>query len=378
MFDNKAWTEAYIESETFREYMESTGFCFSDAEMATITFNSGKPLHTMHQTLEELAEYTEDHALKKEIQERIAYDRHCLNLFESNGGFFYRVISCADTEQWRKGDTIGDFDTLELALEYMKDKNTPFSVEQFGNNKGFFYQVVANADTEQWDCGDTIGHFASVELALGYMMNKKIPFSIEKYQIIGLCERIIKHKVHWNPYLFPGKSAEKRPYDGHAIGSCSYDADGILLRCWTEEISDEEQDKVDDWGAARFEHHYIALPNPFERGDLVCYTNAVDAIGVVETSQVDWLAWEKRVREQELKLDFFDASITVEFPTERGTFSHDHISPIYLKKIDPIVLDGDDRKELLEVAGRMLNGQASLDWNSHVCEDYRQKKQSII
>lgn len=325
MFDKKAWIREYIESKTVRDHMERAKLSFSDTEMATITFNSGKPLRTIQQTLEELAAYTADRALKEQIWERIAYDRRCLELFEANDG-------------------------------------------------SFFYQVSLNADAEHWECGEAVGHFATVKLALEYMADRKVPFSVEKYQILGLREQIITVKGHWNPRLFPGKPVEEFPYDGSAIGSCSYDADGILLRYRTEEIGDEERDKVDNWGTARFEHHYIALSNPFERGDLVRCVNASDTIGVVETSRTDWLEWEKRVRERNLKLDYYDASITVEFPTERGTFFHDHISPIYLEKIDPIVLDGDDRKELLEVAGCMLKGQASLSWFAHVCENYRQKQ----
>ncbi len=52
MFDKKAWIREYIESKTVRDHMEHAKLSFSDTEMATITFNSGKPLRTIQQTLE--------------------------------------------------------------------------------------------------------------------------------------------------------------------------------------------------------------------------------------------------------------------------------------------------------------------------------------
>lgn len=300
--------------------MAESGLSFSDAEMATITFQSEKPVQTMHQALEELAEATEDQTLQEQIKECIAYDRHCLELFETNDG-------------------------------------------------SFFYQIRLRDDKDD----DIMGHFASVKLALEYMEDKKVPFSIEKYQIIGLREHVITHKGYWNPHFFPENPVEEYPYDGHSVGSCSYDAEGTLLYHWTEEIGEQERNKVDDWGAFRFEHRYIAFPNPFERGDLVRCTNRADVIGVVETSQADWIEWEKQAREQNLKLDYYDASITVEFPMDRGTFSHDHIPPIYLEKIELGDLEGDERKEILEAASHMLIGKTSLDWFTTVCENYKEK-----
>ena len=324
MFDKKTLVKEYVESKTLRYYMEGVGLNFSDSELATIIFNSGRPVQTIHHALEEVAEGTEDQLLKEQIRQRIAYDLRCLELFEANDG------SC-------------------------------------------FYQLNANADTDEWTRGEVIGHFAAVKLALDFMANKNVPFTISKYQIIGLRESIIGPKCHWNPVMFPYKSVEEYPYDGSAIGSCSYDAEKNLLRYWTEEIGEKERIQVDGGGAARFEQRYISVPNPFERGDIVRCTDELDEIGVVETSQMDWQEWEKRVDNSDVMLEYYDANIIVDFPTEKGTFYHSHVSPIYLEKIDPTVLEGDERKELLEVAGQILTGQASLGWFTHVCEDYGKK-----
>lgn len=65
----------------------------------------------------------------------------------------------------------------------------------------------------------------------------------------------------------------------------SYDADGSLVRYWTDEISDKERSSVDDWGASRFEIDSFRLPNPFELGDIVSMADDPDSLGIVETSR---------------------------------------------------------------------------------------------
>ncbi|MBQ3497385.1 MAG: hypothetical protein IJA73_04560, partial [Oscillospiraceae bacterium] len=110
------------------------------------------------------------------------------------------------------------------------------------------------------------------------------------------------------------------------------------------------------------------IPNPFERGDIV---RSHSAIGIVETSQAEWTELMENQNQSE-GLDYYDAVITVEFPSEGGGFFHDHISPLELEKIDPADLEDGAEKELLEVAQAILAGGGSLDWLTRASADYRE------
>ncbi|MBD5083997.1 MAG: hypothetical protein HDT33_02745 [Clostridiales bacterium] len=86
----------------------------------------------------------------------------------------------------------------------------------------------------------------------------------------------------------------------------------------------------------RFENQYLELPNPFRRGDIVRVAGCSRSgrRGIVETTQEEWAHFNQRVKDG-LYADYFDACVTVEFPTGQGGFSHQHISPLYLERCRP-------------------------------------------
>lgn len=219
--------------------------------------------------------------------------------------------------------------------------------------------------------GEAVGHFASVELVLAFMEGKNVPFTIKKYQILGLRDPLVKSALRLNPRLFSGKLVQERSYEGAPVSEFSYDADGSLVRYWTDEISDEERSGIDDWGGSRFENRFFPLPNPFELGDIVRVADDPDSLGIVETSREDWAEWMRWVRKRKLPLDYYDSFIRVEFLTEQGTFIHSHIPPIDLERA---TLDKTDhRKELLEAGSRMLTGQISLECFSCAYHTYQEE-----
>lgn len=203
------------------------------------------------------------------------------------------------------------------------------------------------------------------------MKGKKTPFTVKKYQIVGLREPLVKSVAHVNPRLSSKNLIKERPYEGMPVSEFTYGADGSLVRYWTDEISDEEHSKVDDWGASRFENRFFPLPNPFESGDIVCMADDPEPLGIVETSREDWAEWMRWARKQNLPLDYYDSFIRVEFLTERGTFTHNHIPPIDLERA---VLDETNRrKKLLEAASRMLTGRISLEGFSCAYHAYQEE-----
>lgn len=312
----------YIKSKDVRAYIKRTGLQFSDSEVGTLLFHSGMPYHELHCALKELAERTADQALRRQIEERIAYDERCSEIFRTNDG-------------------------------------------------SFFFAVSVDAGSKECEYDEIIGHFASLELALAFMKGKNVPFTVKKYQIVGLREPLVKSVVHVNPRL-PSKNLIKdRPYEEIPVSEFTYGADGSLVQYWTDEISDEEHSKVDDWGASRFENRFFPLPNPFEVGDIVCMVDAPDSLGIVETSREGRAEWMREVRKRNLPLEYYDSFIRVEFLTEQGTFTHGHIPPIDL---EGAVLDETDRqKGLLEASSRMLTGQISLECFSSGYHAYQEE-----
>ena len=312
----------YVKSKDVRAYIERTGLRFSDSEIGTLLFHSGMPYHELHRALKELAEKTADQELRRQIGERIAYDERCSETFRANDG-------------------------------------------------SFFFAVSVDAGSEEWEYDEAIGHFASAELALAFMKGKKAPFTVKKYQIVGLREPLVKAVAHVNPRLSSKNLIQELPYKGMPVSEFTYGADGSLVRYWTDEISDEERSRVDDWGASRFENRFFPLPNPFESGDIVCMADDPDSLGIVETSREGWAEWMREVRKRKLPLEYYDSFIRVEFLTERGTFTHSHIPPIDLERA---VLDETDRrKELLEAASRMLTGRISLEGFSWAYHTYQEE-----
>lgn len=299
----------FIPSQYVRDYYKSIGHDFSDMDLATIIYHTVAPQGEMHRALEEMAAQTEDEELKKQIRERLAYDTRCQELFEANDGTF-------------------------------------------------FYQVTAY---EEGDPGEEeiIGHFAGAGPALEFGKGRKRPFQIEKYQLADLRTDLIIPQGRFNPRLCPDAQTEELPYDGSSVGWYRCDADGNILRCWSGEIPREEKDRVEDWGERRFEDRFIPFPNPFDLGQLVRMVGDPEQVGVVETSDSDWLDFLARVKERPRAEDFSDASIQVEFLSENGHFGHDHICPLFLEPAE--LEESDERKPLLEAASRLVAGTGALD-----------------
>lgn len=274
--------ERLIPSKYVRMYMSQENIQIQDADLATIIYHAPLPILQTHQFLKELAGKTERSDLKKQINQRVMYDQMCLERFTYNDG------SC-------------------------------------------FYEAIASENTEKWDSGEITGHFSTLDLAINHAISLGVAFAIQKFQIIGRCKNLIVPHYSYNPRLFPQGMTDERSYVGDAISECRYDAAGHLLDFWSCEISNNETAVVEDWGANRFEWRFVPLPNPFEYGDVVRSINS-NRIGVVKTSQDEWKQLIQTHEEGILVFDYTDASITVDFPQEDGTLSHEHIQPIYLEK----------------------------------------------
>ena len=141
-------------------------------------------------------------------------------------------------------------------------------------------------------------------------------------------------------------------------------------------MTDEEESAVVDWGQSRFEFNYVNFPNPFDRGDFVCVMDDPDRIGLVETTQLEWCAFLKRIHEKSLPVAYSDASIAVEFLLPNGRFSHSrHVAPILLEKVE--LHERDERFPLFDAARRLICGEGGLDEFLYQYDRYRNNLEEL-
>lgn len=221
------------------------------------------------------------------------------------------------------------------------------ATERFAENDGrFLYQLLLVEE------GVPVGFFSQAAAAREAGLEKACPFSIHKY-----C---------FHDAAFP---AEKVPAAaaGHGLlAGMVYKADGTLSTCWSYEMSPEEENLVK--GPQRFEERFVALPNPFQRGDVVRLVEDPGTLGVVESSREDWDELVEAARVGSKKLDCFDATLQVEILNDDGTFGHDHISPLGLEWVAGKPCD--EKTALLAYASALLTGHISLDFFLEEYRDY--------
>lgn len=99
------------------DYYQSQGITFTDSEQATIIWNSHLSRTEMLSALQEIAERTDDEALKTQLQERLAAEAESeRELAEDSEGYLY-IFEPDDTDKWEQDF----FSTLESAVAYGKE-----------------------------------------------------------------------------------------------------------------------------------------------------------------------------------------------------------------------------------------------------------------
>ena len=165
-----------IKSRDVRDYIRRMGYQLPDRDAATILYNAGFSHKRLTRMLKELAEETEDEALRREIKERLAFEERCFFLFQQNDG-------------------------------------------------NYFFQVRENAPAFT----EPSGNFASLETALSYAKSHDMLFDIAKYEIVKDLSTAKKPVVHTNPRLKGDKPAEEIPYCGASVAEYTYNKDGSII-----------------------------------------------------------------------------------------------------------------------------------------------------
>ena len=315
-----------IPSNTEREYLKNKGFALSDKMTATLIYHAVTDYHDRMSRLEAYAGETTDKGLSEQIKARIQHENQIFERFVSNDGqyiFLVRVDNSEDIDYELKG-----------IFKHFKEAED-YACERF--EKNFFV--------------------------------------IEKYDLVD--GELPEHRSfgHFNPNMLSDKTKEYKEYieeyDCDSIGAASY-KHGRMSSFWCMCSTIEEEDAVNEYDVNRFENLFIPWIHPFEEGDIVYSTDYPSVYGIVDTSQDSWKDFLERVKNG-LYVDYIDASLTVQFLMEDGHFSHNHISPIYLEKVEMDTIKDSDMKELLRQAAWMVQGDMSLDYFCDTYADYLKK-----
>ena len=270
-----------IPSEYMREYFKEIGFEFTDFQKATLIWNAaGKTWKERINALKELADMTEDKNVKTQIRERIEFEEKKFVMLKDNSSKGY-VYVVKDKESYSEGF----FGTYELALKYAKK----------------------------------------------YSMEYNEKCSIEKQLIVQSNEdEIVRASMRVNPNMISGIQEELVEYDGCAVSSIYLDLEGNIIWIGSNELSKEEEDKVDEFKTDRFEFQFIKMPFDMLPG-LPVKDVCDGSYGVLKDGKEGWEAYLKKIEEKNLYVDFSDIAVTVYKLTESGIWSHEHINPLYLE-----------------------------------------------
>jgi len=308
-----------IPSKDVRDYLKEIGHQFTDAEKATIVYNTVEEVTRRDDMLKRIAESTNDRELKAQIEERLDFDkRSWLQFAEDDQGCYYTASYLDYDNEW---DTVGSFAGYKLAKLKIEE------LEE--GQKGSGYRI-------------------------------------EKHQILGKKENIVKGYYRTNRRLLKliGDTGENRKpcYEEYDIGSfpiskAEYNSEGQLIDFYSAEMPIEEVEKMDDWGEVRFEDKFIYVPIPFKPGEVVCSIKEPDTLGVIDMS-LEHIEWLKEMAHDDFPKDWTDVSVQVLFLQEDNTLLHDHINPLYLQRAETLPFGYKD--SVLYMAGKAIKGEISL------------------
>ena len=287
---DKAYEEfldKYIPSADVRARLIETDHQFSDWDRAAIIWNSDIPLQDKHAEIQIIADETSDAKLRRQIVERIDYDKDALRLFKENSdGFIYALNSHEFTP---KDDIVGYFESYDMALKE-------------GKKLGF-------------------------------------DFSIEKHQVVNEGTVRIKGQSITSTILEPDESKQIEEEDYYcAVSEGKYDKNGQILSYWSSEMPKERMIKVETLSNKRFENKFVVFPKVFETNDKVrCVGRDLDDekfIGWVNRGFWDYDEFIKKATAENAIEDYSDAALSVDYWAEDClTWDHSHILPIYLEKV---------------------------------------------
>lgn len=287
-------------SNFMRDLFKKKGFTFSDFQKATLIWNMpDKNWEQRIEALKELAATTKDEALKGQIWARITYEVMSLRKFKDNAdGRYVYVVEEND------GYSCGFFADYGLALDYL--------IQYSKENEG--------------SC----------------VLKKQLIVREE-------ADLRVKKRCRWNPNIFKDvPKVEYEDYDGLDVARIHFERNGQIKNIWSAEMTEEEEQEVDEYQKDRFEYHFMEIPFEGTKGTIV--KDETETYGVLITDTKEWEDYMQRIEKQHLYVDFSDVQVIVYYLTERGIWSHKHVNPLYLQVEKYPWCEGDKKSEAYQQA----------------------------
>lgn len=284
-----------VPSKTMREYLASVDFKFNDFQRAALIWNKPDMLWKERlEAIEKLADTTKDEDLKRQIKERVQFEKREWSAFLDNvsGGYVYIV---EDHE---------DVSCNGVFAEY---------------NKAYIY-------------------------SLKYASNYDTSCLIKKYRIVKNAEdEIVRTSERGNPYMGI-EIPEFCEYDGTEVSGVSFNKKGEITRIWSNELTKEEEEIVSSYRPERFEFPFIKIPFDMPVGSIVKEVTT-GTYGVLSQGKKDWDDYLKRIEDRKWYVYFSDIQVMVYELTESGCWSHNHMNPLYLQLEEPEHIPGDEENQ---------------------------------
>lgn len=262
---------------------------FTDFEKATLIWNS--PIANIKEklaSLEELSEITNDMILKKQIEERIEYEKKAYDKFVENENFHYIFVV---------------FDEEREACGYLSDYEL---ARQFG-----------------------------IKICAEYEMSN---FVLEKQLIFG--EQTKREVIHpWYPEhsVIDNCAITEAGYDGRENVWASYNAMGHMKDFYSNEMPDTNYETSAE--NARFEDSFFKIPAVIENGTVAKIVGEETYV-VVGCSMSSWEEYMDRIIG-----DFSDIQTPVYRLYEDGSLSHMHVNPLFLEPMIPEIEEENEKRE---------------------------------
>ncbi|WP_461822125.1 hypothetical protein [Blautia stercoris] len=307
-----------VPSQWMKKCFEEIDFAFTDFQKATLIWNApGRLRQEILDALEELSEETRDETLRRQINERLDYEKKAFEIF-------------------------------------------------IHNQTGKYVYVVEDMKYES--CGFFIGYDRALKYAKKYMQTYELKCRINKQLIVATdADEIVRNPWRGNPNL-GFETEEYCVYDGTAVASVTLNMSGEIEQFSSYELPEEEK-IVDSYQMERFEYHFIKMPCPLQAGTPVKDIRN-GSYYVLEEGEADWNRYLDRINEKKWYVDFSDIQMICYKLTESGIWSHVHINPLYLEVEFPTYIEDDPKRQALRYATEALGDYLSHKSNGkEFCPD---------
>lgn len=277
-----------IMSDNAEKILEEKG-SLTPFNRATLIWNApGTTWEERIKALVVLSTYTDDNELSEQITMRILYEEVALSKFHENpqNHFIYVV-----------------FDKNNIASGYFKEYD---DAHKYG------IRICEEYEIERF----------TIEKQLVYCNESKD--DIAQHYISKRCKQLDLSAFDFSEY------------NGRENASAYYNAKGEMLFLYSNEMSEVENERVDNGDRSRFEYQFFKIPSVVDAGTIakIMYE---DKYVVVDDSMSTWSEYMERANPG--TYDFSDIQNPVHVLKEDGTWRHDHINPIYLEPGIPEACD---------------------------------------